>query len=272
MAYPDIFRQELIKNNYNAAVDLGMIDGVRGDAKFGHCPDADASVVTDVWERGLAQPEYAFPSLAGESLEAVSDNPADVGITVSLVGLDVPGFTQEAEFTLNGTTPVPIDGTWIATNRAFNSSDTKFQGNIWIRKAGTTDTNIYAVISPDDQQTSQAIYMSAVDEVVHIINVSNALNRGGGASANAIDRLAIQLPNGVFRTQIRYGVQKDGTNNISSDLVVGIPLPPLTRIKMSATPSGTTSDVSAEWSMHIYNTEWLGEKPVNAIKAMWGVE
>lgn len=269
MPYPKQFREDLIKNDYHAAVDLGLIAGISSDAKFGHCPDAGA-VLTDVWERGLAQAIYIFPDAAGESIEIVS---SDIGDTTStkIQGLNFLGLFQEEEVTLNGQTPVSIPGTWIAINRAFNSNGTVFAGNISIRGDGVVSTNVFAVIAADDQQTSQAIYMAAANEVILIKNFSTAFNKGGGAAAFAIERLAIELPSGVFRTQIRYGLQKEGTSNISSDLIVGIPLPPMTKIKLSATPSGADSDISSEWSMHKYDTDWLGTPAVNKIKSFWGI-
>lgn len=263
------FLEDLIRNDYNAAVDLGIVQGVESDAKFGHCPDT-TNTPTDVWERGAVQPIYVYPLDAGETVQARSDNPADTN-TLKIQGLDVAGLFQEAEITLNGTTIVAIPGVWRAINRVFNSNGTAYVGNVFVEGdgAGGSTTNIFAQIAPDDQQSSQAIFMTPADRVARINNFSTAVNRTQGVDLAATMRLAVQLPSGVFRTQIRYGIQKEGVSNISSDLIVGIPLPPLTKIKISGDPSSTNTDISAEWSMHLYDTEILGSDAVAKIESFW---
>lgn len=267
MADSTTFRHQILRDSYRDALQLGLVTGVEDDAKFGHCPDAGA-VITDVWELGLTVPEYVFPVDAGEAIEAVSDNAGDA-IKVTIAGLGVNGLEQTKSITLNGLTPVPVPGVWRAVNRAYNGNGTEFVGNIQIRGDGSTSVNVFAAIAPDDQQTSQAIIMVPADKVDVINNLSSALNRGGGVSANALIRLTVQPPGGVFRTQIRYGLQKDGTTNLSSDLIVRIAVPPLSRVKISAEPSMAGTDISAEWSKRSYNTADLGPQVVQQIEDAW---
>jgi hypothetical protein len=267
MADPAAYRQFLQRVALNDAINLGMVSGVIDDVKFGHCPNAQITP-TDVWELGATIPVYVFPPDAGETIEAVSDNIADVGVKVTWEGLSPAGAPQAQEVTLNGATPVPVPGVWRVVNRGYNSDSTLFVGNISARGDGVTSTNVYASISPDDQQTSQAIMVTPASRIAVINNFSTAINKTGGATPSAIMRLAVQRPGGVFRTLIRYGIQRDGTSNLSSDLIVPIPIPPLSKVKVTAEPTAADTDISAEFSLRFYDEAWLGETVANAIKGI----
>lgn len=263
---PQLFKQMLRDHDFLAAADLGLINGLITDAKFGHCPNCQA-VITDAWELGATIPEYVFPLITGEQIVIDQVDPSDDGKDITVDGLNVAGFEQSQTVVASSLADVVVPGTWRAVNRGYNQDNVKFAALITISNIGGTE--IFAAISPDDQQTSQAIYMAPINRVTLIRNFSNAVNRTGGPTLDAIKRLAIELPNGVFRTQIRYGLQREGVSNISSDLIVGIALPPLTRIKISTEPSNVDTDISAEWSMHQYDTDALGLEAVNGIYSRW---
>lgn len=264
------FHQMLIKNDFPAAVDFGLVKGINSDAKFGHCPDAPAGA-TDVWELGKTIQDYIFPDDAGEDVLLLSDDDADEGKLIEFEVIDLLGFEQTIEHPCGTVaTPTLVEGPFRAINRIANVGNTLTVGLLTVVGDGVTSSNTFAALSPDDQQSSQAIYMAPINKVTRINNFSNAINRLTGVTVSSIDRLAIQLPDGVFRTQIRYGLQKDGTSNISSDLIVGIALPPLVKIKLSAEPSAVDSDVSAEWSMNQYDTTLMGVTAVNQVLARWG--
>ncbi len=266
------FQQQLLKYDFKAAVDFGLVKGLASDSKFGHCPDAGA-IQTDVWELGLIAPEYIWPVETGETTLLRSDNAADDGILIDVLIVNEQGFEEIVQYPCGTVaTPTAIPEKIRACNRLSNASGTISQGLVTIRGDGTDSVNVFGALSPDDQQSSQAMYLVPIDKVVRINNFSNAINRSGGATVNSIDRLAIQLPGGVFRTQIRYGLNKTGTSNLSSDLIVGIPLPPLTKIKISAEPDAAGTDVSAEWSMNIYDVDLLGSNVVNKLRVQWGLD
>lgn len=265
------FASMLMGFDFNSAVDLGLVEGIESDAKFGHCPDTPAAV-TDVWELGASIALYEFPVDAGESLLLYSDNPIDEGILIDVTLINVDGFEVVERHpcgTVASKTAIATKSR--AVNRVSNVADTETAGLIKVDGDGLVTTNTFAALDADDQQSSQAIYMAPINRVIRINNFSNAVNKTGGATLDSIDRLLIKLSNGVFRTQIRYGLQREGVSNISSDLIVGIPLPPLTKVKISAQPSSGPTDVSSEWSMHKYNIDFLGTDAVNKIKQFWGL-
>ena len=225
-----IFRQNQPYKDFPSAVALAMQQGVDVEVKFGSVEDAAAGIKTDIWELGGSQPVYIFPNDAGEAIEILSSVIGDT-MSITIGGLDASGNLQTETVTLTGTTPVSVPGTWRAINRAFNSNGTPFTGNITIRGDGSTSTNVFAYLNPDNQQTTQAVYMVPAGKVAVINNYSTAINVGGNQDATAIMRFESQVQGGVFRTQIRYGLQKRGTSNLSSDLIVPPVLPPLTKLK-----------------------------------------
>ncbi|MCK5641709.1 MAG: hypothetical protein KAJ19_12985 [Gammaproteobacteria bacterium] len=263
---PAAFRQSLMRNSYDDAVSLYLADGVTSDDKFGHCPDA-AAAKTDIWEQGLSIPEYIFPAPAGELIEVFSDNPADAGIEITINGLDSLGFRQE-ETLACGTIALPTPSTllWRATNRSACTNGIRCQGLVIIQGDGSTSTNIFATIAPDDQQTSQAIFMVPVDEVVLVKQVMGMMNKSGTPGASAIFTLDREVKDGVFRSIIRFGLQRDGNSAVPIILPASEVAPPLARLKMTAFPSNADMDVSARFDMKFFKTEWLGLKVVNELQ------
>lgn len=250
------FQQKIVSEAYFVAASLGMVAGVETEVKFGHCPNVAGGVETDVWERGNAQPLYIFPpSPAGAALEIVSTDAGDTQ-QMEVVGLDVvSGVSRMVAVTLTGTTPVVVSGgNWLAVNRVFNDSGVDLLGTVSVQASGGGD--VYAVVSPDDQQTSQAIYQVPSDKHAAIVDLSNAVNVGPGTANPVIDSLAIAAPGKVFRTRVRYGLQDTATSNLASPFTIPAIAGPGYRIKSRALPAGLT-DVSSEFGMLLIDNELI---------------
>lgn len=255
MADKKVFQQLMTAHRYMDAVVLGVVAGAEPDVKFGHIPVATNAIRADVWGNAAAQPVYLFPSDAGDSIEMFAVGTQTLDITIE--GLTPAGVPQTQTVALSGVAGVagvvPIPGTWRAVNRAFNDDGTDLTSLVTIRKVGDV-TRVYATISVIDQQTAQTPLVVPENKIALINNFSTALNKSGGASTGASFEFRVRKPGKVFRTLIRYGLQREGTSNISSDLVVPILAGPLSQIKTSTTPDGTNADISAEYSM------WLIDK------------
>ncbi len=266
MADTKTFQELMQAHRYMDAVALGFVAGVEPDVKFGHIPDAAADTATDVWENGALQPLYLFPSDAGDSIEMFSAATDTQNITIE--GLDASGVFQTETLALSGTATetgaVAIPGTWRAVNRAFNDSGIDLTGAVTIRKVGDS-LRVYAFISISDQQTSQSTFVVPVGKVALINNYSNAINKTGGATISGIFVFRIRKPGKVFRTQIRYGLQREGTSNISSDLIVPVLAGPLSQLKITATPSFGPTDISSEYSMWLVDKELIPSALLAAI-------
>ena len=228
-------------------VVMQSVSGVSPIVKFGHCPAA-TTVETDSWGLGATIPVYTFVLDVGESLTIESTESADTQlITINL--LDELGIEVDVSINLTGDTPLAIPGTYTAVNRAFNSDSTLLTGDVLIKGSGTG--NVFAFIDPMDQQTTQCIYTVPSNKYCLIRNVSSAMNSSTNQDASVIVKFLVQEAGGVFRTQIRYGLQKRGTSNISSDLIIPALYTPGSRIKITFTPDTTAMDVSGEFSAEL---------------------
>lgn len=252
--------------DYIIALALGLVPGSVPEVKFGHQPNASSGILTDIWELGPTQPIYIFPAVAGEVVTVKSNNIADTEPVV-IIGLNAAGLEQREEVTLNGTTAVPVPGVWTAITRMFNDGSNDVVGLVTIQGDGSTTTNVFAAMEIDDQQTSQAIYTVPSDKVAVITNFSTAVNKSGGADVSCLFALKIAKPVKIFRTQIRYGLQAKGTSNISSNLIVPIPLGPGFKVRTTANSSANTTDVSAEFSMQLIDKTLVPPEVLAAILA-----
>lgn len=267
-----LFRQNLQKVNFPLAVTLGLVPGIRDEVKFGHCPDT-VNQVTDLWELGATQPVYLFPIDGGEAVTiegAVGDTQpmTVVGINADPDENGLVGTERSVVVVLDEDTPVAVPGNWLAVNRTFSEAaeGDDFTGPVLI-KGVANGNKIFVVAMSDDQQSSQAMYQVPADKVAVVINYSTAVNRTGGVALAVVLRLAMAKPQKVTRTQIRYGIQKEGTSNISSDLVVGILMGPAYRMRIQADPSSTATDISGEFSMWLIDKDLIGSDLLAELEA-----
>lgn len=223
---------------------MGLVPGVGPVNKFGHCSSATLAK-TDVWELGDSIPTYIFPDESGENITIESSQGADTQL-IEIQGLNENGIEVSVSVSLTGLTPVAVDGLFTAVNRAFNDSGTEIIGNVSIK--GAVSGNTFAYISANEQQTTQCFYVTPSNKYIVLKNLSASINRSGNQDASSVVVMSVQLAGGVFRTQIRFGLQKRGTSNISADLIAPPFYPPSTKIKISLTPDTTDMDISAYFS------------------------
>lgn len=242
------FQQIMSSQEYVTAASLGLLEGVTVDVKFGYA--ADISILGDIWADGIP---YVYPVDAGQPVEILSDNVGDTSVLTVVVIDKVTGLERTEDVTLTGTAAVLVPGgDVIAVNRAFNNNGIAYLGIITIRGTGAPNANVFARVLVEDQQTAQTPYMVPSDKIALINNYSTAINKTGGVDVAAIMRLVITKQGGVPRTKIRYGLQRGGVSNLSSDLIVPIPVPPLAKVQVTADPSAV-ADISGEFSMVLIN-------------------
>lgn len=257
-----VFQRNQPALEFTSALVLGLVVGYTPEVKFGYA--ASISVQGDITPLGVP---YVFPVNTGQEVEAISNNAADTHI-LRIVVIDAgTGLERTEEVTLNGNVgPVAIPGgPVLSVNRAYNNNGTPYVGTISIRGTGAPNANVFATILPEDQQTTQCPYMVPADKVGIINNYSTAINKSGGADVSAIMRLVVTRLGKVPRTQIRYGLQRGGVSNISSDLVVPIPVPPGARIQVTGDPSAV-ADISGEYSMQLIDKTLISAEVLLAIE------
>jgi hypothetical protein len=266
------FQQDQSVRDFASAVVLGMIPSVESEVKFGHVPDAVAATLNDAWELGATITPYLWPDQAGETVEILSASPTDTqSFTIEGLNADivdgVKGKPLTETVTLTGTTPAPVPGNWLSIHRIYSNADEgdETTGAVALRGDGVKSTNIFASAQIDDQQSSQAIYMVPGDKVAVISNYSTAINTGGNQDASAEMKLVVSKFGKVFRTFIRYGLQKRGTSNLSSDLVVPPVIDSLSRIKVQGLPDSGPMDMSGEFSMLLVDRSVVPKNVLDAI-------
>ncbi len=266
------FQQKLADKEYFIAASLGLIPGVSTEVKFGHSA-ATTAVESDVWPRADVQPTYIFPVDTGELMELVGTDAGDTQ-EITIKALDPDGVEIFIKKNLNGLTPVPLGQLIRATNRIHNSDATPMNGSAIVQGDGSTSTNIFAIAQPGEvgrlrtQQTSQAIYVNRADKVAVVVNMSTAVNKTGVPGESCIFSGQSRKTGGVFRTQIRYGIQNNGTSNISSDLVMPPILPPLAQMAIAGNPSTAGLDISAEFSMLLFDKELVPPEILASLEAL----
>jgi hypothetical protein len=242
------FQQQLQSKSFRESVALGLVPGVSPVVKFGYNEDADTGVPPTVWH---GQGVYTFPVDGGQSVTAVY-NALDAGKTIRLYGLDHDCVEVYVDFVLGNVIP----GVWCSVHRGFPLGSVEIVADVIIQGTGTPNSNVFAVIPVEDQQTEQVAYMIPVNRVGLIVNLSTSINKSSVA-VSCFFRLKAKTYGGVFRTQLRYGLQSTGTSNISSDLIIPYAAPPRTQLIITAEPSANTVDVSAEISLYLINTDYL---------------
>ena len=194
--------------------------------KFGRNPDVDTgSDPEDVWTYGGTYTYNDTPSIQYIS----SSNALDVGMEITVEGLDADYNPQSVTVALNGQnqTQIGTGETFVRVFRAYNSGPLAFAGNLLIYDDTVTSvtlgvpsptTSIKAEIKAIDQQTYMAIYTIPAGKTGYFLGGAISLITGASASKSATVDLRIRLPDGVFRSQELVDISSTGTSNFSQDL------------------------------------------------------
>lgn len=178
---------------------ISLTSPVRRMAILGNNPDVDqASVPETIWPAGGL---YSWMTGA-TSLEAVStstqDSPTGSGIgTISLTLLDTNYVASNVPVVLNGTTAVPITGTWYRINQGLitvkgsgaPATRASNVGDIIIRDVGGGTTR--AIIQAGKGITRQAIFTVEAGYTLQIVSHYISLNRGTGGGGGVTKFLTV---------------------------------------------------------------------------------
>ena len=234
-------------------LQLGRITGQSVVAKFGKGPDCDSAITTDIWDgaSGVA-PTWVAPTEARVHAVVstdVGDTAAGAGArTVRIFGLTDwtdSGYASET-VTLNGTTPVNTQNSYVIIHRGFIASAGDSGPNIGnITMTAATDATVTAQILAGEGQTQMAIYGIPAGHVAIVADYQAAIIRGGGTAAAEIALAVNNIPTetlaGGFRLQHTLGVQSNGSTFSRGELAVGIKVdgPAIIKVQANATANNT---------------------------------
>lgn len=195
------------------AIGLGTVDGVSNWFMFGAFNNFQQDVERDLTWLPVTS-SIPLPAIAGESLEIVSSDAADVGTVIEIDALG-PDAVELETFTveLNGTTPVALPGSISRINQADSVDPDGFAGTVTIRGAG--GGTAYALMRPEDQQMNQALYTVPTGKKWNVALLIATIQRSQGSDNDA--RVSVRFK-GVNQTRWRrpftFGAQRSGNSSV----------------------------------------------------------
>lgn len=180
--------------------------------KFGSNPNVNQNVSSTspeaIWDGSTS---YAFPVNEGVSIEIVSTSNAD-NQEIFIQGLDQNFNLQETTVILNGTSSVPVSGTWTRIFRSYNTSGTDLTGDVSITNS-LVPTEIYAKILSNNNQTLMSIYTIPADCIGYLIKYKiSAFNPQSSSIIGYTLQMKIREFGKTFRVQ---SITSVGTNHES---------------------------------------------------------
>lgn len=198
--------------DFDLAVSAGLISNVSHFSFYGRSLELVTDTLTDVGPLGVDI--IPLPDIAGESLEVVSDDPADIGMDINLTLLGPYATSLDpVVVTLNGTTAVPIPGSIARVNHGYNASSTPFAGTVSIQGAG--GGTVYAVMLATHQQINQCMHTVPADQLWAIGYTVATMSKGGPQEGSVEFRF--NLKHSTFnrwRMVFGFGVQRGGDSAV----------------------------------------------------------
>lgn len=195
--------------DFDTAVGLGMIPGVRRVTALGNNPVIDQGTIPeDVWSVGGLYP-WMTASTALEIIStSASDTAAGVGArTVLIQGLDINYLEVNQTVTLNGTTAVAIPLPLLRVNSALimSAGSTGVNvGDINIRRV--TGGTVQCQIPLGYGISRMALFTVPAGNTLSVHSILFAQTKTGGVERNVTVSNFIQSPNGFYRMPLEVSV------------------------------------------------------------------
>ena len=231
-------------------ISQGKVSGYSVVHKFGRNDEIDTGTdPEDVWTYGGLYTYNDTPSIQYIS----SDNALDIGMEITVQGLDENYEEQSVTVLLNGQTQTQI-GTgelFVRVFRAFTSGPIAFAGNVLIYDdtvvsvtlgVPSPTTSVKAEIRAADQQTYMALYTVPAGKTAYFMQQSSDITKTNSSAQNAVIDIRIREFGGVFRSKQLDGLTTDGSS--SFDFVYTLPetIPEKSDIRMQVR-SVSTNDM-----------------------------
>jgi len=260
----------ITSGDFMIEVAKGNIPGHSLVFKYGQNPDIDSNNSTppeDIWTYGGVYNYNNTPSIQYIS----SDNALDVGMEITVEGLDADYNQQSITVLLNGQnqTQIGTGETFVRVFRTYNSGPIEFAGNLLIyddTNGGvvggipTVTTSVKAEVKAIDQQTYMALWTVPLGKTAFFMGGSFSITVGGSAAKSANVELRFRLPDGVFRSAELVGISSSGSSQFSQDFRALGPLRFPEKTDIQARVRSTTSNdtgVSAYFSVLVVDNVYL---------------
>lgn len=195
--------------DFDTAVGLNMIPGVRRVTALGNNPDIDQGTIPeDVWSVGGLYPWMTTATALEIVSTSANDAAAGTGArTVLIQGLDANYLEVNQTVTLNGLTPVAVPTSLFRVNSALimsAGSGAINAGDINIRRV--TGGIVQAQIPLGYGITRQAIFTVPAGNTLSVHSILFAQTKTGGVERNVTVSNFIQSSNGFYRMPLEVSV------------------------------------------------------------------
>ena len=236
--------------NFLIEVAKGNITGHSAIFKFGRNDEIDTTTdPEDIWTYGGLYTYNNTPSIQYIS----SSNALDVGMEITVEGLDADYKEQSVTVLLNGQTQTQIGTgeTFVRVFRAYNSGPIEFAGNVLIYDdtvvsvtlgVPSPTTSVKAEMRADDQQTYMALYTVPAGKTAYFMQHASDIIKSNSASQNALLDIRIREFGGVFRSRQLDGLTTDGSSSFNFVFTMPETIPEKSDIRMQVREV-TTNDI-----------------------------
>lgn len=161
-----------------------------------------------IWDQASVP---AWPSDSGEALSVKSISSLDVGVNITVTGLDENFEPTKAVAVLNGTSSVALPGLWSRVNSATIVGSTPCVGLVTV----TNGTTVFSAVQPAYQQDLKAQYSVPAGYVaqVHMILAKMTKISTGTSKGNIELKVYYRTnKNEVFKMEFVLGLNTEATS------------------------------------------------------------
>lgn len=236
--------------NFLIEVAKGTVLGHSAINKFGRNDEIDTGTdPEDIWTYGGLYTYNNTPSIQYIS----SSDALDVGMEITVIGLDADYKQQSVTVLLNGQnqTQIGTGETFVRVFRAYNSGPIEFAGNILLYDDTVTSvllgvpsptTSVKAEIRATDQQTYMALYTVPAGKTAYFMQHSSDITKSNSSANNALLDIRIREFGGVFRSRQLDGLTTDGSSAFNFVFTMPEMIPEKSDIRMQVREV-TTNDM-----------------------------
>ena len=218
------------------SVALGLVKGMSSKSftAIKRGAELTRSVISDIGA-------YVFPSDDGEAMEVVSSSVSDTTVEITVVALDENGLEKSQTKTLNGTTPIPLDGLMSRVNLSFVSGSSSPLGNVTVRQLG--GGNVFSLIDARNKKSFDGVYTVPANLHFLPLDIITTMTKTTGSNTSVVLGFTAKKRGGVFTDRFFVGMQRDG--DTAPEFTISSPTleEPLTDILIDGEASAADTDI-----------------------------
>lgn len=254
--------QPQITGNFFLEAALMHVANYSAINKFGHAPDCDSGVDTDIWDGadGVTSTDIWVAPTAARIHAIVSSDVNDTAAGTGAQSVEVfglidwdNGFTTHETIVLNGTTPVNTVNPYVIVHR-LQVHDTGSGGtNAGIIKAtAAVDSTITALIRIGNRQTQMAIYGVPTNFLFAITAIHSSVD--ANSSANILGKLLVKVhadtATGGFAVKRQWTFRRDSRIDLTYAPPFVIEGPAIVKIQVTSDTANVAVNAHFDGIIH----------------------